>query len=86
MILKHNCSKCFHSLGIPTKMKIFKFLSEKGRSSVNDIVSVVSITQPTVSYHLKEMQDSGLLKNKKIGKEVYYYVDPRCSECFFKHA
>lgn len=45
---------------------------------MNDIVDYVKLTQPTISYHLKEMKMAGLLENDKSGKEVYYSIRQKC--------
>ncbi|HOF50139.1 MAG TPA: metalloregulator ArsR/SmtB family transcription factor [Candidatus Colwellbacteria bacterium] len=72
------CVKCFGSLGIDSRMKIYKFLKENGKSTVSSIVDILELTQPTVSYHLKEMKDAGLLNSSKSGKEVFYSVNQKC--------
>ena len=72
------CTKCFGSLGVDSRMKIYKFLRSCGKSTVSAIVNVVKLTQPTVSYHLKEMKDAGLLDSSKVGKEVYYSIRESC--------
>jgi ArsR family transcriptional regulator len=59
-------------------MKIYNFLKEKGEETVSAIVGVVKLTQPTISYHLKEMREAGLLKSRKSGKEVYYSLTNKC--------
>jgi ArsR family transcriptional regulator len=59
-------------------MKIYKFLKENGKSTVSSIVDILELTQPTVSYHLKEMKDAGLLNSSKSGKEVFYSVNQKC--------
>ena len=59
-------------------MKIYKFLKKNGKSTVSAVVDVAKLTQPTVSYHLKEMKNAGLLKSSKIGKEVFYSVNEGC--------
>jgi len=74
------CSHCFKSLGIESRVKIYTFLKTKGKSTVTDIVGVLDLTQPTVSYHLKEMKESGLLTSEKIGKSVFYSVNCNCPE------
>ena len=74
------CSHCFKSLGIESRVKIYTFLKENGKTSVNDIVSMLKLTQPTVSYHLKEMKEAGLLVSDKQGKSVYYSVNCSCPE------
>lgn len=72
------CSDCFKSLGVSTRVAIFSFLQRKGKSSVNEIVEEIGLTQPTISYHLKGMKQPGLLKSRRKGKEVYYEIDFSC--------
>lgn len=72
------CTNCFKSLGVPSRMAIYKYLSGSGASSVGSIVSVVELTQPTVSHHLKEMKESGMLNSYKKGKEVFYTINNEC--------
>lgn len=45
---------------------------------MTDIVDHVGLTQPTVSYHLHDMQEAGLLESKKNGKSVYYSISNVC--------
>jgi len=59
-------------------MIIYNHLSNNDSATVGEIVMQVGLTQPTVSYHLKEMKHSGLLHCKKIGKEVHYTVNKQC--------
>lgn len=72
------CVKCFGTLGVGSRMKIFEYLRKTGKSTVGEIVEHVKLTQPTVSYHLKEMKVAGLLENSKSGKEVFYSVRKKC--------
>lgn len=72
------CVVCFNNLGIDSRMEIYKFLREKGKKPVSEIVKVVGLTQPTVSYHLKSMRESGILLSERSGKEVYYYINETC--------
>ncbi|RJR27102.1 ArsR family transcriptional regulator [candidate division WWE3 bacterium] len=59
-------------------MEIYRFLKDNGKSNVSSIVGAFKLTQPTISYHLKEMRDSGILISKKVGKEVYYSLSGHC--------
>lgn len=59
-------------------MEIYKFLREKGKKTVSDVVEVVGLTQPTVSYHLKSMKEAGILLSERAGKEVYYFINEAC--------
>jgi DNA-binding transcriptional ArsR family regulator len=60
-------------------MSIYNYLNKDGKeASVSEIVEYVGLTQPTVSYHLKEMKHAGLLHSKKDGKEVFYSINRTC--------
>ena len=72
------CTHCFKSVSVPARMVIYNYLKKKGHATVGEIVGQVSLTQPTVSYHLKEMKHSGLLRSKKVGKEVHYALNVEC--------
>ena len=71
------CVDCLISVSVPTRMAIYNFLNH-GETTVSEIVNYIKLTQPTVSYHLKEMKDSGLLKSRREGKEVFYSVSETC--------
>jgi len=79
---KIRCTQCFKSVSVPSRMIIYNFLNKNNASAaVSEIVNQVSLTQPTVSYHLKEMKNSGLLNSYRKGKEVYYSVNEACPYC-----
>ncbi|RJR46466.1 MAG: ArsR family transcriptional regulator [Deltaproteobacteria bacterium] len=49
-----------------------------GKKSVNSIVEELSLSQPLVSHHLKELRRSLLVKVERSGPFVYYEIaDPR---------
>lgn len=85
-MLKDICANCFKSLSVPSRLKIYMYLQEHNKATVTDIVNYISLKQPTVSYHLKDMQSHGLLSSKKLGKEVYYQVAKGCKNCILKNA
>jgi len=66
-------------------MKIYTHLQKNKKASVSELVEVVALKQPTVSYHLKEMESTGLLTSKKVGKEVYYQIGTGCKSCILKN-
>lgn len=72
------CTNCFKSVSVPSRMALYNFLQKVGDATVGELVGQVGLTQPTVSYHLKEMKISGLLKSEKIGKEVHYAINEMC--------
>lgn len=76
---KSPCVNCFAGLAVEARMQIYKFLKNNKEATVMQLVSLVGLTQPTVSYHLKEMKELGLLNRTKRGKEVLYSVNPHCT-------
>lgn len=57
---------------------MFEYLSASGEKSVGDITKFINLKQPTVSYHLKEMVNSGLLKKRADGRGVFYSIAEAC--------
>jgi ArsR family transcriptional regulator, lead/cadmium/zinc/bismuth-responsive transcriptional repressor len=81
-IRKIKCTQCFKSVSVPSRMVIYNFLNNTDSgATVTEIVKQVNLTQPTVSYHLKEMKNSGLLDSHRNGKEVHYFVNADCPYC-----
>ncbi|PTX58326.1 ArsR family transcriptional regulator [Melghirimyces profundicolus] len=49
---------------------------------VCDIQDALDLKQSKVSYHLKELKNAGLLRERKQGKWNYYSVDPTVLKAF----
>ncbi len=59
-------------------MKLYLHLEKVGEATVTQLVNGSGLKQPTVSYHLKEMEHGGVLSSRKEGKEVYYKIANAC--------
>ncbi len=59
------------ALSEPNRVRILKLL-QKGPSCVCDIRASLGIAQPTVSNHLKVLEDAGLVTYRKEGLWVHY--------------
>lgn len=56
-----------------------------GEKTVSELTEIMKLQQPTVSYHLRQMEKEGLLLSRKEGRKVYYSVKMQCPEgggCF----
>ena len=73
-----HCTHCFKTLGVDSRMEIYDHLFNHGKAGVTELVTLTGLKQPTVSYHLKEMKNAGLLISEKAGREVYYAVAHIC--------
>jgi len=55
----------------PTRMRIFWLLCHYEGCVIN-ISSIMGMSSPAVSHHLRSLKESGLIENRRVGKEVYY--------------
>ena len=76
------CPQCLQLIGVKTRIKIIQQL-KKGPQKVNDIERRFSLTQPTISYHLKVLEREGLVFSKKRGREIFYSLNKKypCKKC-----
>ena len=63
------------ALGDPTRRKLFEKL-RTGPCSVNELVSIVSVSQSAVSQHLKVLKEAQLVRVEKQGKQRIYKLNP----------
>ncbi|HBA53332.1 MAG TPA: ArsR family transcriptional regulator [Syntrophorhabdus aromaticivorans] len=64
----------FKALSDETRLRIVKLL-ENGELCVCHIVAAVDMSQPKVSFHLKVLKDSGLVKDRREGKWMHYRLN-----------
>jgi DNA-binding transcriptional ArsR family regulator len=58
-------------LSDPNRLRILLVLAD-GRKPVGRVVEELSLSQPLVSHHLKELRQAGLLKVEREGPFVFY--------------
>jgi len=63
------------ALGDPTRRKLFEKL-RTGPCSVNELVSIVPVSQSAVSQHLKVLKEAQLVRVEKQGKQRIYKLNP----------
>jgi ArsR family transcriptional regulator len=66
----------FKALSDETRLRIVKLL-EKGELCVCDITAALEMVQPKVSFHLSNLKEAGLIKDRKQGKWVHYSLDEK---------
>lgn len=63
------------ALGHPARIAIIDYLSSVGTCICGDIVNELPLAQPTVSQHLKELKNAGLIKGNIEGNSICYCID-----------
>lgn len=67
--------KIFEALASTPRRKILAYLSE-AELSAGDIASRFEMTKPSLSKHLKILENAGLIKGEKRGQFVFYKIQP----------
>ena len=67
----------FKALGHPARVAIMEHLLKINACIVGDIVDELPLAQPTVSQHLKELKNAGLIKGSIDGNTICYCVDEK---------
>jgi len=65
--------KISKALADPQRREILQKLVSK-RMNCSDVHSMFSVSQPTVSHHLKELANAGILDKEKQGQFCFYEV------------
>ena len=66
-------SKIFKALSYPTRLKIIELL-EKKEICACEFVPLTKKAQPTVSQHLRVLENANIIKSRREGKMVIYSV------------
>ncbi len=65
------------ALGHPARIAILQFLIKRKSCVCGDIVDELPLSQSTVSQHLKELKNTGLIKGDIDGPSVCYCIDEK---------
>ncbi|HMO31812.1 MAG TPA: metalloregulator ArsR/SmtB family transcription factor [Lacibacter sp.] len=63
------------ALGHPARVAILRLLLQKQSCVCGDLVEELPLSQSTVSQHLKELKEAGLIQGEIEGPRVCYCID-----------
>lgn len=69
-------ARSFKALSDPTRVRLLSLIAaaEGGEACVCDLTEPVGLSQPTVSHHMKQLVDAGLVTREQRGRWAYYRV------------
>ncbi len=73
-------SRAFTALGDEHRQRILLTFEPGERLNVRQLVEISTLSRTAVSHHLKVLREARVLECRKVGKEVYYWVDKRFLE------
>ncbi len=72
---KEKLAKIFKALGHPTRIKIVEHLIDINTCVCGEIVNIFPYSQSTISQHLKQLKESGIVCGDVEGPKTYFCVD-----------
>jgi ArsR family transcriptional regulator len=66
-------SRIFKVIGDSNRLKILEIL-RSGENCQCDIIPLIAQSQPTVSRHLRLLEEAGLISSRKVGTKMFYKV------------
>jgi ArsR family transcriptional regulator len=67
-------ARMFKALGDPTRVRLLSLIAaHPGREAcICDLIEPVGLSQPTVSHHMKQLVDAGLVVREQRGRWAFY--------------
>ncbi len=62
------------ALGHPTRITILKYLDNQSCCFTGDLVDILPLAQSTISQHLKELKDAGLIQGELKPPKIKYCI------------
>ena len=77
-------SRLYSALGDKNRLNILQLLTFR-EMCVCELTAALNMTQPNLTYHVKKLENTGLLRHDKRGKWVYYSLaDEKGSKHFMR--
>lgn len=67
----------FKALGHPARVAILQHIIKSNACICGDLVEELGLAQPTISQHLRELKNAGLIQGTIEGTSVCYCIDPK---------
>lgn len=66
----------FKALAHPARVAILQYIIDQKACICGDLVDELGLAQATISQHLKELKNTGIIQGTIDGKSVCYCIDP----------
>ncbi len=81
-IFNAECAVCLHILSSQSRFIIFQFLkSHPEKNTISQLTKILALTQPTVTFHVNKLFESGIVTKCKNGRFVYCQINKKCKNC-----
>ena len=80
--IQNSIASIAKALGHPARIAIIDYLLKVDSCICGDIVNELPLAQPTISQHLKELKNCGLIKGSIEGTAICYCIDEKVLQKF----
>lgn len=81
-------AKQLWAVGDLVRLKILRLLPTtddcEHENNVSQLAEKLGLTQPTISHHLRILRQAGLVSNRKMCRDVYYWIDREAAQTLVK--
>jgi len=70
----HEAVEIFRALADPTRLAVFESVAAQ-EMSVSELTRRMAVSQPAISQHLAALRQSGLVLQRKDGRQIFYRAD-----------
>jgi ArsR family transcriptional regulator len=75
----------FKALGDPTRLAMLQMILEREELCACEIEPSFDLSQPTISHHLKQLREAGLITGERRGTWIYYSADRQAIGALKEH-
>ena len=72
---QNEMANLFKAMANPARVAIIQYLLKVDSCICGDIVNELPLAQPTISQHLKELKEAGIIKGEIDGVKTCYCID-----------
>lgn len=76
-------AKVLKALAHPARLKLLDVLTEHDRVCVCDLTETIGSDMSTVSRHLAQLKNAGIVESEKQGQMVFYRLRVKCLRTLF---
>jgi ArsR family transcriptional regulator, arsenate/arsenite/antimonite-responsive transcriptional repressor len=67
------------------RLTIIYHLARTPEMTVTDLVGLLNVSQPLVSWHLRTLRRAGLIKKRNVGRQAYYSLNTQRFQLCLQH-
>lgn len=83
-ISEDKLAKQLWAIGDATRLRLLRLLPDKedcgSGNNVSALAEKLGLSQPTVSHHLRVLRQAGIITNRKMCRDVYYWIESANTE------